>query len=117
MPTHHDDLELVIGDEWLIMGKLLDEEGKPLDLTTGVECSWILVGANGHLPGLEQAATLETQDGGVVRIVVPDTYTRWLLPGRYQDAIRVWVGDEPATQWTGTIIADADPFYQTVEII
>jgi hypothetical protein len=114
MPTHHDDLELVIGDEWLILGKLLDEEGKPLDLSGGVECSWTLVGPTGHLVGLDLEATLEKQDGGIVRIVVPDTFTRWLLPGRYLDAIRVWVGDEPATQWTGNIIADANPFYSEV---
>jgi hypothetical protein len=115
MPTHHDDLELVVGDEWLILGKLLDENGNPLDLTADVECSWTLVSPDGHLPGLDQAATLETQDGGVVRIVVPDIFTRTLAPGRYLDAIRVWIGDEPATQWTGIIIAAADPFFRTAE--
>ena len=117
MPTHHDDLELVLGDEWLIVGKLLDEEGKPLDLSSGVELGWTLVNSDGHLPGLDLAATIEPQDGGIVRIVVPDTYTRLLAPGRYLDAIRVWIGDEPATQWTGIIIADADPFYPTVSLM
>ena len=116
MPTHHDDIELVIGDEWLIVGQLLDEDGKPLDLDTGVECSWTLVTPTGHILGLDAVATLEETPGGIVRIVVPDTFTRLLNPGRYFDAIRVWVGDEPATEWTGIIIANANPFYSELVV-
>ena len=71
--THHDDINLMIGDEWLIVGKLLDEKGEPLDLMTGVELGWALVGPDGDmLPDLADAVTLETKADGIVHIVVPD---------------------------------------------
>jgi hypothetical protein len=115
MPTHHDDIELVIGDEWLIVGTLLDENGQPLDLTAGVTLGWALLGPDGNrVPGLTEGATLDKQLGGVVRITVPDSFTRTLTPARYMDAIRVWVGDVPVTQWTGIILADADPFHSEI---
>jgi hypothetical protein len=113
MPTHHDDIELVIGDEWVIVGKLLDENGAPLDLLTpNIAIGWTLVGPDGNqLPGLAPEATLDKQSGGIVVIHVSETFTRTLTPARYMDAIRVWVSDLPVTQWTGIILADADPFY------
>ena len=117
MPTHHDDIELVIGDEWVINGLLLDNKGQPLDLTSGaVNLGWTLLGPDGNqVPGLSDAATLEPQSGGIVLITVPDSLTKTLLPARYLDAIRVWAGDFPATQWIGIILADADPFHPTVD--
>jgi hypothetical protein len=114
--THHDDIELMIGDEWLIVGKLLDEDGNPLDLMSGIALGWTLCGPDGNqMSGLTDAATLTPQPGGVVRIVVPDSFTRTLQPARYLDAIRVWTSGQPATQWTGIILADADPFHSTGE--
>jgi hypothetical protein len=116
MPTHHDDLELVIGDEWAILGKLLDENGAPLDLTPQVRLGWTLIGSDGNsIPGLLEVATLEPQSGGMVLITVSDSFTRTLTPARYYDAIRVWVDDAPVTEWTGTILATADPFHPMVE--
>jgi hypothetical protein len=116
--THHDDITLMIGDEWLIVGKLLDEDGAPLDLLAGgTMLGWTLLGGDGNeLPGVAEAATLEAQDGGVVHIVVSDSFTRTLTPARYYNSIRVWVGGEPATHWVGIILAEADPFHPTIEV-
>jgi hypothetical protein len=110
--THHDDVEFMVGDQWQIVGKLLDENGQPLDLSTGVQLGWTLIGPDGfQVSGLADAATLEPQDDGTVIITVPDSLTRTLHPARYLDAIRVWVGTAPATEWIGIILAAADPFH------
>ena len=113
--THHDDISLMIGDEWLIVGKLLDEDGAPLDLLAGgTNLGWTLVGGDGdQVEGVVDAATLEPQEGGIVNIRVSDSFTRTLEPGRYFNSIRVWVGGEPATHWVGIILTEADPFHVT----
>ena len=115
--THHAPISLMIGDEWLIVGTLLDEDGAPLDLqAAGTSFGWTLLGDDGNqVPGVEDAATLETEAGGVIRIVVSDSFTRKLTPARYMNSIRVWVGGEPATHWIGLIEAEADPFHTTIE--
>ena len=113
--THHDDISLTIGDEWLIVGKMLDENGEPLDLNDSVELGWTLLGPDGiQVSGLLDGVTVEKKADGIVHIIISDTVTRRLQPARYMDAIRAWTGGEPATQWTGLILAEADPFYPTV---
>lgn len=112
MLTHHDNIELVCGDDWVIVGKLLGEDGEPLDLTANVQLGWTLLGPDGNqLVGLADVATLEVQAGGIVVITVPDSFTKTLRPARYMDAIRVTLGDASVTQWSGIISADADPFH------
>ena len=113
MATHHDDIELTIGDTWTIVGLLLDEEGQPMDLTAGVTFGWALINWDG-VPVVGPVATIEPQDDGIVHITVPDSFTRTLEPARYLDAIRVWVDDVPMTQWIGNINANADPFFSEV---
>jgi hypothetical protein len=117
--THHDDLELMIGDEWVINGHLLDENGQPLDLmAAGVTMGWSLVGPDGNMvPGIAEAATLEAQPGGDVLIAVSSTFTRTLNPARYLDAIRVLIDGAPSTEWTGIILGAADPFHPTVSLM
>jgi hypothetical protein len=111
--THHEDITMMIGDEWLIIGTLLDEDGLPIDLlASGTTAGWTLLGGDGdQLPGIAEAATLDRQADGVVRVVVSDSFTRTLDPGRYMNSIRVWIDGEPATYWAGHIIAEADPFH------
>lgn len=46
MPTHHDPIELVAGDDWEIPGALLDDNGNPLDLSDA-EFAWVVVDTGG----------------------------------------------------------------------
>jgi len=110
--THHDDIELMIGDEWVIRGRLLDEDGQPIDLgPANVDVVWALCGPDGYrVPGLE-VTTVEKQTGGDVLITLPHTLTRTLEPARYLDSIRVVVDGAPSTEWVGIILANADPFH------
>jgi hypothetical protein len=111
----HDDIELTIGDKWEIIGLLLQEDGKPLPLTPDVQLGWTLLDPDGvEVPGLAIDATLDRLEpvtAGQVLIGVNDGLTRMLRPGRYTNAIRVWVEDAPSTLWRGMILAAADPFY------
>jgi hypothetical protein len=116
--THHDDLEMMIGDEWVINGHLLDENGQPIDvMAPGITMGWSLVGPDGNMvPGVTDAASLEPLAGGDVLISVPDSFTRTLNPARYLNAIRVYVNGAASTEWTGIILAAADPFHPTVTL-
>jgi hypothetical protein len=111
--THHDDLEMMIGDEWVINGHLLDENGDSIDVqAAGVTLGWTLCGPDGkQVEGLTDVATLEPMPGGDVLISVPDTFTRTLSPARYLNAIRVWIDGGASTEWTGVILATANPFH------
>lgn len=111
--THHDDLEVVAGDDWIIDGALINEDGTPTDLTTAVAIYWTLLGPDGY-PILSSAdATVQITDpaaAGVVRITVLKAVTSELDPGRYTDAIRVVGISLTATFWIGQILVDADPW-------
>jgi hypothetical protein len=109
--THHDDVELVAGDDWTVDGLLLDVNGLPLDLTNAT-FEWTLIDPNG-LPVVEVigAADITTVPGnsGAVQIKVPKQFTTPLPSGRYHDAMRVNISIS-STFWVGTILVDVDPF-------
>ena len=115
MLTLHEDIELTVGDTWEILGQLLQEDGNPLNLVPAVDLGWILLGPDGmRVTNLAEHATLVRVDpvsGGQVLITVPEELTQTFRPGRYTNAIRVWVGGTPATLWRGMILAAADPFH------
>jgi len=111
----HQDVELVIGDEWQITGTLLDENGDPLDLAASVLLSWVLLGPDGTRVPLE-AIIERLPTAGMLTITLPEALTRTLDPGRYTDAVRAWVNGSPAQMWRGSILAAADPFYDVVEV-
>jgi hypothetical protein len=109
----HENIELVIGDEWLIAGTLLDENDQPLDLAS-VTIHWVLLGPDGSsVPGTEGAVVtpLDPTTSGRLSIMVPEALTRTLNPGRYTDAVRAWVTGSAAQMWRGCILAAADPFH------
>lgn len=114
MLTMHEDIEMTCGDEWQVVGQLLDESGGPLDLVEAITLNWTLLGPDGaRVAGIETASVerMDPATGGKVLITVPTELTRTFRPGRYTNAIRVVIGDAPSTLWRGQILANADPFY------
>jgi hypothetical protein len=111
--THHDDLEVVAGDDWVIDGSLLNEDGSVTDLSTASAVYWTLLGPDGYpILSADQAtvAIVDPASSGTVRISVSKTVTTGLDPGRYTDAIRVVGVSLTATFWIGQILVDADPW-------
>jgi hypothetical protein len=114
MPTHHDDLELVAGDDWTIPGTLTEPDGTALDLSTVQDIQWIMLGPDGNPclpPGSATVQIVNPPTGGQVLVTLPNAVTRALPPGRYVDAMRViMAGSLRATVWTGAIAVDANSF-------
>lgn len=114
----HDDIELTCGDEWGIVGNIKEEDGSPLSLGPEVQIGWTLLDPNGvRVAGLTENAVIERIDpidNGQVLLVVSQNLTKTFYPGRYTNAIRVWIADAPSTLWRGMILAAADPFYSEV---
>lgn len=111
--THHEDLEVVAGDDWAIDGTLLNADGSVTDLTTASAVYWTLLGSDGYpILSADQAtvAIIDPPSSGVVRISVSKAVTTGLDPGRYTDAIRVVGISLTATFWIGQILVDADPW-------
>jgi len=111
--THHDDLEVVAGDDWVIDGTLINEDGSATDLTNAEAIYWILLGPDGYPVFSSDEATVDIVDpasSGTVRISVSKTVTSGLDAGRYTDAIRVVGVTLTATFWIGQILVDANPW-------
>jgi hypothetical protein len=112
MLTHHDDLEYVAGDDWTIIGVLLDVNGSTLDLTNA-SFQWTLIDPTGEpvvdLLSVATISVLQPSTNGQVQIVVPAAVTLPLLAGRFHDALRVTI-DYTSTFWMGTILVDGNPF-------
>lgn len=108
---HHDDVELMAGDDWVISGRLLDRDGSPFNLDNAL-LNWTLINPDGWAVTLTQDVTLNVTNSanGLISIVLPSSFTRTIAPGRYTDALRVVVGGFTETFWTGYIQVDADPF-------
>ena len=111
--THHDDIQLYAGDDWVIRRTLTNEQGNPLDLTNAT-ITWVLIGADGQPSPASDAASIEAAEpptAGLLTITVPDVATTGLAPGRYTDALRVHDGaGEHSTVWTGRVLVSADLF-------
>jgi hypothetical protein len=114
MPTHHADIELTAGDDWLIAGLLIDENGAPLDLSSVDMVQWIMLGADGMPVFTPGVALIEIDDDpttGNVNISVPSLATKYVPPGRYVDAMRVVMSETSRSSvWQGIIGVDANPF-------
>jgi hypothetical protein len=110
--THHDDQELVAGDDWTIDGVLLDVNGSSLDLTNA-SFQWTLIDPTGtsvaDLVGGTTINVIQPATSGQVQICVPAAMTAPLLAGRFHDALRVTLNFS-STYWMGTILVDGNPF-------
>jgi hypothetical protein len=114
MPTHHDDIALTSGDDWLIAGTLIDENGAALDLSAVEMVQWVLLGSTGQpvlAPGDVVITIVDPPTNGHVNVSVPSSATIQLAPGRYVDAMRVvMTGGSRSSVWHGIIGVDANPF-------
>jgi hypothetical protein len=111
--THHDDLQVVAGDDWVIDGTLINEDGSATDLSNAQAVYWTLLGPDGYPILSGDQATVDIVDPpntGTVRISVGKSVTSGLDPGRYTDAIRVVGATLTATFWIGQILVDANPW-------
>lgn len=111
--THHSDLELVSGDDWVIPFTCLNADGSAFDLT-GTTMQWALVDDNGvQVAAVNSAAVVAATaptNLGNGTITVPHTATD-ILAGRYTDMLRVVNGSgDIQTEWTGVIDVDASAF-------
>ena len=115
MTTVHDPENFICGDNWQIVGPLLDGTGAPLNLT-GATIQWKLDTAD----GLANVLTLDNAGNGGVVVVEPSTATilvnvtaarsRDIAPGTYRDWLRVTLANGAVfTEWTGIIRADLNP--------
>jgi hypothetical protein len=107
---HHVDIELVPGDDWLIPGLLTDITGAPLDLTAAT-LEWMLLDPDGNQVTTDATiTTVSPSTSGQINILVPNSVTVDLNPGRYSDALRVTISDMIATTWVGFVLVDANAF-------
>jgi hypothetical protein len=110
---HHDDLQVVAGDDWIIDGTLVNADGSATDLTGNHGVYWTLLGPDGYPILNGDQATVDViapPSSGIVRITVTKDVTSGLDAGRYTDAIRVVGAALTASFWIGQILVDADPW-------
>lgn len=111
--THHDDIELVAGDDWVITAVLLDVNGSSLDITNA-SFEWTLIDTTGTSvavfgDGSVTVVVINPGTNGQLNIKVPKSITSPLLSGRFHDALRVTI-NYTSTFWMGAILVDGDPF-------
>jgi hypothetical protein len=83
-PGNHN---LVAGEEWRIVGTLLDREGNPLDLTDAV-IGWALLDQGGALVRANaRIGVLDPPTSGIVNIEL----TAALVPGLYADELQITI--------------------------
>ncbi len=112
MPTTgHDDAKLVAGQDWRIVGELLDRDGKPLDLTNA-SITWLLLDPSGVPVEASAIITvLEPPTNGIVNIELTAATTAALAPGHYTEALRItWVGLTSNFHGLSIIVVAGDPF-------
>jgi hypothetical protein len=114
--NHHEDAQVTPGDDWEIIGTLLDVDNNPLDLTDA-QILWTLLDGKGNLAlGQDQQATVtitQPVTSGIINIALHRDITKTIRPGRYIDAVRVIIGTIGSTMWVGNILVQADPFWAT----
>lgn len=110
---HHDDIEVVPGDDWVINFSLVDANSSPLNIT-GAQLTWSFIDENGDQDAeIAGAAIINVTNAvtGLGNITIPSSATNDQNPSRCHDALRVQLASNArATVFTGTILVDANPF-------
>jgi len=93
MPTADSD-KLFAGEEWWIVGTLLDREGSPLDLTDA-SIEWTLLDESGASVGASATTTvLDPPTAGIIHINLAAATTAALAPGYYTDKLQITFSDK-----------------------
>jgi hypothetical protein len=112
MATTHDPIDFVCGDTWALNGLLQDAAGAAINLV-GATMTWKLddlLGVNKLTLSLGSGITVTDFPTAAVLIKATPTQTVALLPGSYQDWLRVTLADGTVfTEWTGIIRAAPNP--------
>ena len=112
MPTtDHDDANLVAGDDWHIVGTLLDKDGNPLDLTNA-SIAWTLLDWSGApVEANTVISVLDPPTAGTVNIKLTAETTAALTPGRYTEALSITrVGTTSTFQGLSIMVVARNPF-------
>jgi hypothetical protein len=90
MPTtNRDPAKLVAGDDWHVVGTLLDRAGNPLDLTNA-SIAWTLLDPSGAPVGASATITvIDPPSAGIVNIKLTGATTATLASGHYTEALRI----------------------------
>ena len=108
MSDFHPDISLVAGDDWVIEGVLLADDGTPLDLTNGV-LSWRLLDGDGNPVSLNATITIvPPATAGKITIDVPYAATAGLMPGVYVDSLRADLTGGRSTLWSGRLLVSVN---------
>jgi hypothetical protein len=84
-----DSDKLLAGEDWCIVGTLLNRDGNPPDLTDAL-IEWTLLDQSGAPVGASTiSAVLDPPSAGIVLVNLAAATTAALAPGYYTDELRV----------------------------
>lgn len=111
--TDNDPAKLVAGDDWHIVGTLLDRAGNPLDLINA-SIAWTLLDPSGAPVGASAIITvIDPPSAGIVNIKLTGAMTATLAPGHYTEALRITRAGKTSTfQGLSIIVMAANPVAQ-----
>lgn len=111
----HDDIQVVAGDDWVILIPAIDESNQPVNLSaSGVGLAWTVISPDGTTSPIAASAIVTPTSTPTayqsVSVKVPRSETYGLVAGLYRDALQVSVGGVSTTIWEGNLVVWANPF-------
>lgn len=107
MPTHHTLVEMTAGDDWLIEGTLLSQNGTIFN-PTGATIVWVLISPDGENVDVSNVI-IGREVSGIVTITLMAEHTASLPPGLYYDVLRIINAGRTSLFWEGQIRCKANP--------
>jgi hypothetical protein len=112
MATQHPRLDFVQGDTWKIYGRMQDDRGLVLDVSTLIpSIHWVLTteSRTNVINGSGSTVSAVDADQGDILITVAEGVTEDVPPGRYTDYCWIDMPDGRRTKWFGEIFVHAGP--------
>jgi hypothetical protein len=108
----HRAVSFYIGDDWIIYGALIDEQGNPLDPSDATSITWKLDDETETInyftltlgAGISFVSVPNSIVPGIV-IVLPATSSATLVPQTYRNQLRAVINGVTSTFWQGDIQA------------